>query len=87
MSEYYYRRKLGAKDLLPAVGVGVAAGLAVTYLVQLLIQRTPLASSAQIAAGTEKSAGTLTSKSGTAEGELTGALPPGRTSVARLSAG
>jgi hypothetical protein len=41
-AEYYYRRRLGAKDLLPAVGVGVAAGLAAFYVVQLLIQRTPL---------------------------------------------
>lgn len=41
-AEYYYRRQLGAKDLLPAVSVGVAVGLAGFYLVQLLIQRTPL---------------------------------------------
>lgn len=41
-AEYYYRRRLGAKDLLPAVGVGVAAGMAAFYIVQLLIQRTPL---------------------------------------------
>ena len=41
-AEYYYRRRLGAKDLLPAIGVGVAAGLAGFYIVQLLIQRTPL---------------------------------------------
>ena len=41
-AEYYYRRQLGAKDLLPAVGVGVAAGMAAFYIVQLLIQRTPL---------------------------------------------
>ena len=41
-AEYYYRRRLGAKDLMPAIGVGVAAGLAVFYVVQLLIQRTPL---------------------------------------------
>jgi hypothetical protein len=41
-AEYYYRRQLGAKDLLPAVGVGVAVGLAGFYVVQLLIQRTPL---------------------------------------------
>lgn len=40
--DYYYRRQLGAADLLPAIGVGVAAGLAGFYLVQLLIQRTPL---------------------------------------------
>src|SRR5215212_4471796 len=41
-AEYYYRRKLGTMDLLPAIGVGVATGLAGFYLVQLLIQRTPL---------------------------------------------
>src|SRR2546423_8563632 len=41
-AEYYYRRRLGAKDILPAVGVGVATGLAAFYIVQLLIQRTPL---------------------------------------------
>ena len=41
-AEYYYRRQLGAKDLLPAVSVGVAVGMAGFYLVQLLIQRTPL---------------------------------------------
>ena len=43
MSEdYTYRRHLGAADLMPAIGVGIAAGLAGFYLVQLLIQRTPL---------------------------------------------
>jgi hypothetical protein len=41
-AEYYYRRRLGAKDLLPAIGVGFATGLAGFYVVQLLIQRTPL---------------------------------------------
>ena len=41
-AEYYYRRQLGAKDLLPAIGVGAALGLAGFYVVQLLIQRTPL---------------------------------------------
>ncbi len=40
--DYYYRRQLGASDLLPAIGIGVAAGLGAFYLVQLLIQRTPL---------------------------------------------
>lgn len=40
--DYYYRRHLGAADLVPAIGVGIAAGLAGFYLVQLLIQRTPL---------------------------------------------
>ena len=47
MSEdYYYRRQLGAADLLPAIGAGVAVGLAGFYLVQLLVQRTPLVPSA-----------------------------------------
>ncbi|MBA3645164.1 MAG: hypothetical protein H0W63_03220 [Gemmatimonadaceae bacterium] len=41
-AEYYYRRKLVAKDYVPAAGVAVAAGLAAFYIVQLLIQRTPL---------------------------------------------
>jgi hypothetical protein len=40
--DYYYRRHLSAADLMPAIGVGIAAGLAGFYLVQLLIQRTPL---------------------------------------------
>lgn len=49
MSEnYYYRRQLGATDLLPAIGVGIAAGLAGFYLVQLLIQRTPLVPSSAV---------------------------------------
>ena len=47
-AEYYYRRQLGAKDLLPAIGVGVAAGLAGFYIVQLLIQRTPLVPQGQL---------------------------------------
>ncbi len=47
MSEdYYYRRRLGATELMPAIGVGIAAGLAGFYLVQLLVQRTPLVPSA-----------------------------------------
>ncbi len=41
-AEYYYRRKLVAKDYVPAAGVAAAAGLAAFYIVQLLIQRTPL---------------------------------------------
>lgn len=46
---YYYRRHLGAADLMPAIGVGVAVGLGVFYLVQLLIQRTPLVPSEALA--------------------------------------
>ena len=40
--DYYYRRQLSATELLPAIGVGIAAAVAGFYLVQLLIQRTPL---------------------------------------------
>ena len=41
-STYYYRRRLGALELLPAIGVGVGAGLAAFYLTRLLLERTPL---------------------------------------------
>jgi len=40
--EYYYRRKLGLRELLPAVGIGVGAGLFAFYVTRLLLQRTPL---------------------------------------------
>jgi hypothetical protein len=39
---YYYRRRLSPRELLPAIGAGVAAGIFVFYLVQLRDQRTPL---------------------------------------------
>ncbi|HUF28110.1 MAG TPA: hypothetical protein VMM18_14135 [Gemmatimonadaceae bacterium] len=39
---YHYRRSLGARESLPAVGVGIVVGLAGFYLARLLIQRTPL---------------------------------------------
>jgi hypothetical protein len=48
-AEYYYRRRLGAKDLIPAIGVGLATGLAGFYIVQLLIQRTPLVPQGELA--------------------------------------
>ena len=48
-AEYYYRRQLGAKDLLPAAGVGAVIGLAAFYIVQLLIQRTPLVPQGELA--------------------------------------
>jgi hypothetical protein len=41
-ADYTYRRKLKSTELLPAIGAGIAAGLAGFYVVQLLIQRTPL---------------------------------------------
>jgi hypothetical protein len=56
VTQYYYRRKLAAKDLLPAIGVGAMAGLAAFYLVQLLIQRTALVSSERLSLPAEPSA-------------------------------
>jgi hypothetical protein len=42
-SEYFYRRSLSVRELLPAVGAGVAVGLMAFYLARLFAQRTPLA--------------------------------------------
>ena len=39
---YYYRRKLGLRELLPAFGVAVAAGMLAFYVTRLMLQRTPL---------------------------------------------
>ena len=39
---YVYRRPLSAAELLPAIGVGVAAGLAAFYVARLFLERTPL---------------------------------------------
>jgi hypothetical protein len=41
-SPFYYRRSLSAGELLPAIGVGVAAGLVAFYLAQVVMARTPL---------------------------------------------
>jgi len=41
-SEYYFRRPLGASELVPAVAIGVGAGLMAFYVVAQLFQRTPL---------------------------------------------
>lgn len=40
--EYYYRRPLTPRELLPAVGVGIGAGLIAFYVARVLLQRTPL---------------------------------------------
>ena len=42
-SEYFYRRSLSARELLPAIGAGVAVGMIAFYLARLFAQRTPLA--------------------------------------------
>jgi hypothetical protein len=39
---YTYRRPLRTSELLPAIGVGVAAGVAAFYVARLFLQRTPL---------------------------------------------
>ena len=49
-SDYYYRRPLDARELLPAVAVGVGAGLAAFYVARLLLQRTPLMREEMVAA-------------------------------------
>ena len=41
--EYFYRRSLSARELLPAIGVGIAAALFAFYVARIVIQRTPLA--------------------------------------------
>ncbi len=41
-SDYYYRRVLTLKELVPAIGVGVGAGLVAFYVARLFVQRTPL---------------------------------------------
>ena len=39
---YVYRRQLSSRELLPAIGVGVAAGFVGYYIAKLFLQRTPL---------------------------------------------
>lgn len=41
-AEYYYRRQLGLREMIPAVGVAIGAGLFAFYITRLLLQRTPL---------------------------------------------
>jgi hypothetical protein len=40
--EYYYRRSLTPRELMPALGVGVGVGLVAFYIARLLLERTPL---------------------------------------------
>ena len=41
-AEYFYRRSLSAREVLPAIGVGVVVGAAAFYLAHIFLQRTPL---------------------------------------------
>lgn len=39
---YVYRRRLASRELIPAVGAGIVAGLAAYYVARLFLERTPL---------------------------------------------
>lgn len=41
-TEYYYRRRLTVRELLPAVGIGIGAGAVAFYVARVLLERTPL---------------------------------------------
>jgi hypothetical protein len=40
--EYYYRRPLTPRELVPALGVGLGVGLVTFYIARVLLERTPL---------------------------------------------
>ena len=42
VDDYYFRRSLSKRELLPAVGVGIAAGALAFYVARLLLQRAPV---------------------------------------------
>ena len=88
-AEYYYRRRLGAKDLIPAIGVGVATGLAGFYIVQLLIQRTPLVPQGDLPRATTTPPKRILGDKAEPETETHFAreLPPGRPPGARALKG
>lgn len=44
--DYSYRRDLSLTEMIPAIGAGVAVGVAAFYVARLLLQRTPLVSGA-----------------------------------------
>ena len=41
-AEYSYRRPLRLSEVLPAIGIGIGAGLFAFYVTRLMLQRTPL---------------------------------------------
>jgi hypothetical protein len=47
--EYVYRRELRPVEMIPAIGIGVAVGLAAFYVAKLLAQRTPLVPGGKLA--------------------------------------
>jgi hypothetical protein len=42
MATFDYRRELTARELIPAVGAGIGAGVVVAYVAQLLLRRERL---------------------------------------------
>lgn len=42
VDSYSYRRSLSARELLPALGVGVAAGALAFYVTRIVLQRAPV---------------------------------------------
>jgi hypothetical protein len=42
VTKYYYRRALDWREMLPAIGAGLAAGAVVWYAAMVKTQRTPL---------------------------------------------
>lgn len=42
MATFDYRRELTRRELLPAIGAGVAVGAVAAYVAQLLLRREPL---------------------------------------------
>lgn len=52
-AEYSYRRTLSGGELLPAIGVAVAAGVVAFYVTRLFLQRTPLSARAATASRRE----------------------------------
>jgi hypothetical protein len=42
MATFDYRRELTARELVPAVGVGIGAGVVIAYFAQILLRRERL---------------------------------------------
>lgn len=52
--EYFYRRPLKLRELAPAIGAGVGAGLVAFYLAKLFLERTPLRAAATSQAAADR---------------------------------
>jgi hypothetical protein len=47
-SQFYVRRPLATRELLPAIAVGIGAGLFAYYVTKVLTQRVPLRPGAKV---------------------------------------